>query len=70
MQCKRVFVVGVDGVRGAAIGEADTPNIDKVMEEGAWTLKAQTVMPSSSYQAWGSMFEEWGYPHSMPTTPT
>jgi len=53
--CERAFVLGLDGLRGPAVAEADTPNLDRVLAEGAWTLHAKTVLPSSSYPAWGSM---------------
>jgi len=55
-RCQRAFIIGVDGLRGPAVAEAETPNIDAVIAEGAATLRARTVMPSSSYPAWGSMF--------------
>ena len=54
--CERVFVIGLDGLRGPAIHEADTPNLDAFRADAAWTTTAQTVMPSSSYEAWGSLF--------------
>ncbi len=53
--CKRVFVIGLDGLRGPAVNETATPNIDALLATGAATLRARTVMPSSSYQAWGSL---------------
>lgn len=54
--CKRAFIIGLDGLRGAAVAETATPSLDAVFADGVRTLRAQTVMPSSSYQAWGSMF--------------
>jgi predicted AlkP superfamily pyrophosphatase or phosphodiesterase len=54
-QCKRVFIIGLDGMRGPAVNETDTPHLDAFMKDGAWTTKAQSVMPSASYQAWGAM---------------
>ena len=54
-QCKRVFIIGLDGMRGPAVNETDTPHLDALMAEGAWTINDQSVMPSASYQAWGAM---------------
>jgi len=54
--CTRAFIIGLDGLRGPALDETPTPNINAVLADGVRTLHAQTVMPSSSYQAWGAMF--------------
>ncbi len=43
-------------MRGAAVHEAPTPHLDAFMAKATWTTSARTVFPSSSYQAWGSMF--------------
>ncbi|HDZ21835.1 hypothetical protein LCGC14_0225650 [marine sediment metagenome] len=53
--CERAFVIGLDGLRGPAVGEAETPVLDAFCAEAAWTDRASSVMPSSSYPAWGSM---------------
>jgi predicted AlkP superfamily pyrophosphatase or phosphodiesterase len=53
--CKRAFVIGLDGLRGPAVAEANTPNLDAFCAEAAWSDRARSVMPSSSYPAWGSM---------------
>ena len=34
----------------------ETPNIDALISEGVKTYAAQTVFPSSSFEAWGAMF--------------
>ena len=54
--CNRIFVIGLDGARGPAVAEAETPHIDAVMADGARTYHAQTVFPSASFEAWGAMF--------------
>jgi len=54
--CKRTFVIGLDGAMGSAMRKAQTPNIDALLAEGVVSYSAQTVVPSSSYQAWGAMF--------------
>lgn len=50
-----VIVVGVDGLGGAWVQAADAPNLDRMMVEGAWTLTARGVLPTSSSSNWGSM---------------
>jgi len=55
-RCERAFVLGLDGLRGPAVQETDTPVLDAFFAEAAWTPRAQTVSPSSSYPAWGSLF--------------
>lgn len=52
--CKRVFLIGVDGA-GAFFNVADTPNIDRIFENGAVTYSAVTAVPSISAQCWGAM---------------
>jgi predicted AlkP superfamily pyrophosphatase or phosphodiesterase len=55
-RCERAFVIGLDGAGGGAVREAQTPQIDRLLSEGAWTYSAQTVYPSSSFPAWGALF--------------
>jgi len=55
-KCKRVFVIGLDGAIGWAVREADTPNIDAILDEGVVTYSAKSVVPSASFEAWGAMF--------------
>ena len=55
-QCRRTFVIGVDGARAEAVREADTPNMDAVFDGGVVSYSARTVMPSISFPAWSSMF--------------
>ena len=54
--CQRVFVLGLDGAIGESVREAETPHLDALWAEGVVTYEAQTVMPTSSYPAWGAMF--------------
>lgn len=51
---KRVFLIGVDGA-GAFFKDTATPNIDRIMKNGASTYEAITAIPSISAQCWGSM---------------
>jgi len=46
----------VDGMRPDGLKEAETPNMDKLMETGAYTLSGRTVMPSSTMPAIVSLF--------------
>lgn len=51
---KRVILIGVDGA-GRFFAEADTPNMDKIFENGSTTYNAITSLPSISAECWGSM---------------
>ena len=52
---KHVVIVGVDGA-GTFFQNADTPNLDRIFENGAVSYKALTSNPSISAQSWGSLF--------------
>lgn len=52
---KHVVLIGCDGFGAYALPEADMPNLKKMMKEGAWSLKARSVLPSSSAVNWASM---------------
>jgi hypothetical protein len=45
---------------GRAMQKAETPQIDALLSEGSVTYSAQTVVPSSSFEAWGAMFHSVG----------
>ena len=51
---EHVVVVGIDGV-GGFIKDADTPNFDKIFENGAVTYTALSCFPTASAECWGSM---------------
>jgi len=55
-----VVLVTLDGVRPDALQQCSTPHLDQVMAEGAYTLKAQSVMPSMTLPCHISIF------HSVP----
>lgn len=55
VRAKHVVVIGFDGLSPDGIRNALTPNFDSIMSEGAWTLNARAVMPSSSSPNWASM---------------
>ena len=52
---KRVILLGVDGLSTDGIQVAQTPNLNRLIRDGAFTLKARGVMPTVSAPNWGSM---------------
>lgn len=52
---KHVVLIGCDGFGAYALPEADMPNQKGLMKDGAWSLKARSVLPSSSAVNWASM---------------
>ncbi len=50
-----VLLFSLDGVRPDAIEQAETPAIDRLKREGAWTGRARTVMPSVTLPCHTSM---------------
>lgn len=50
-----VLVIGIDGLGSHGFEIANTPHMNELMENGAWTLSARTVIPSKSGPAWSSM---------------
>lgn len=51
----RVLIVSFDGLRPDAIAAAEMVNVLRVMQSGAYTLSAQTIMPSVTLPAHASM---------------
>lgn len=52
---ERVVVIGCDGMSPDGIAHAKTPHMDRMMAEGASTMHARAVMPTSSSPNWASM---------------
>lgn len=50
-----VVIIGIDGMGGTGIENSTTPNIDRLMREGSFTLNARGVLPTSSSPNWASM---------------
>ncbi|GMU93240.1 MAG: phosphodiesterase [Candidatus Hydrogenedentota bacterium] len=50
-----VLVIGVDGLSPRGIEESATPHIDALVRQGASTMRARAVMPTSSSSNWASM---------------
>jgi len=52
---KRVFILSLDGLRPGAISLAPMPNLMALMDEGAFSLTAQTIFPSATLPSHASM---------------
>ena len=50
-----VIVIGFDGLSPDGLQNASTPNFDRLMNEGSYTMHARAVMPTSSSPNWASM---------------
>lgn len=53
---KHVVLIGLDGWGAYSVEKAEMPNVKRLMNEGAFTLKKRSVLPSSSAANWASMF--------------
>ena len=51
-KAKHVVLIGLDGWGAYSVDKADMPNVKKLMEEGSYTLKKRSVLPSSSAVNW------------------
>src|SRR5690606_25826447 len=60
MTNRKVLLVSVDGMRPDSLEKAGHPMIARMLREGSYSLKAQTVMPSVTLPCHMSMF------HSVP----
>lgn len=52
---QHVVLIGVDGLSPDGICKANTPTLDRMMRQGAFSLHARCVSPSSSSSNWASM---------------
>ncbi|MBW8243029.1 alkaline phosphatase family protein [Muricauda oceani] len=52
---EHIIVIGVDGMSPDGIQQANTPNLDSIIQNGAATMHARAVLPSSSSPNWASM---------------
>ncbi|HOT50521.1 MAG TPA: ectonucleotide pyrophosphatase/phosphodiesterase [Candidatus Hydrogenedentes bacterium] len=50
-----VVVVGIDGMRGDSVEQAQTPNMRALMARGVSTMKAAAVLPTVSSPNWASV---------------
>lgn len=51
---ERFLFIALDGISVEGLQEAKTPNIDKLMNDGAFSLKTRVVMPSITLPNWTS----------------
>ena len=51
-----VFFIGLDSWGSYSMAKADMPNVRRLMENGSYTLKKRTTLPSHSASNWASMF--------------
>ncbi|HTI69543.1 MAG TPA: alkaline phosphatase [Candidatus Limnocylindria bacterium] len=52
---KHILVIGCDGMGSIAFTASNAPTMHRLMREGAYTLRARGVMPTSSSPNWASM---------------
>jgi len=52
---EHVVIIGCDGMSPDGVRKANTPYMDWMMKNGAYTLHARAVMPTSSSPNWASM---------------
>lgn len=52
---EHIIVIGIDGMSPNGIQKANTPMMDSMIQNGAATLHARSVLPSSSSPNWASM---------------
>lgn len=50
-----VLIIGVDGLSSDGVRNASTPNLHKLMDRGAWSLRSRGVMPTVSSPNWMSL---------------
>lgn len=55
-KAKHVVLIGLDGWGAYSVDKADMPNVKKLMNDGSYTLKKRSVLPSSSAVNWASMY--------------
>lgn len=55
-KAKHVVYIGLDGWGSYSVAKAEMPTVKSLMENGSYTLKKRTVLPSSSAVNWASMF--------------
>ena len=52
---KKVLLIGLEGVRPDVLADVATPNIDALIDQGAFSASARTGYPSVSGPGWSSM---------------
>lgn len=52
---EHLIIIGCDGMSPDGVQNANTPNLDRMMREGAYSMHARAVMPTMSSPNWASM---------------
>ncbi|MCK0160997.1 alkaline phosphatase family protein [Allomuricauda sp. F6463D] len=55
LDVEHIVVIGIDGMSPNGIQKANTPTLDSMIQNGAATMHARSVLPSSSSPNWASM---------------
>ncbi len=55
-RAKHVVLIALDGWGAYSVLKGDIPNIKRLMDEGSYTLRKRTVLPSASAINWAAMF--------------
>ncbi|MDH8702445.1 putative AlkP superfamily pyrophosphatase or phosphodiesterase [Dysgonomonadaceae bacterium PH5-43] len=55
-KAQHVVLIGLDGWTASSLKQADMPNVKEMMQNGSYTLKKRSALPSSSAINWASMF--------------
>ncbi|MCC8144941.1 MAG: alkaline phosphatase [Bacteroidales bacterium] len=55
-KANHVVFIGLDGWTARSLAQADMPHVKSLMENGSYTLKKRSALPSSSAINWASMF--------------
>ncbi len=55
-KAEHVILIGLDGWGSYSVEKANMPNVKRLMQEGSYTLRKRSVLPSSSAVNWASMF--------------
>ncbi len=53
-KAKRVLMISLDGIRTDGFEQANTPNLDRLMADGALSMNTRVVMPSVTQANWMS----------------
>lgn len=56
VEASHIILIGLDGMSSADFVTDDMPAVSSLMNEGCWTFKKRSVLPSSSAINWASMF--------------
>lgn len=55
-KAEHVILIGLDGWGSYSVEKANMPHVKRLMQNGTYTLKKRSVLPSSSAVNWSSMF--------------